>query len=80
MMQEKDAMYKIIMIVGTLMVVGGWIAYGVWRYKTNLEEKKNPTPKPRSEHLEKVQKSFDDYAKKMGEYKRKPYERDEKNG
>ena len=79
MMQEKDAMYKIIMIVGTIMVVGGWVAYGVWRYKINLEEKKNPTPKPRSEHLEKVQKSFDDYAKKMGEYKRKSYERDEEN-
>lgn len=73
-------MYKIIMIVGTIMVVGGWIAYGVWRYKISLDEKKNPTPKPRSEHLEKTQKSFDDYAKKMAEYKLKPYERDEKNG
>ena len=73
-------MYKIIMIVGTIMVVGGWITYGIWRYKISLDEKKNPAPKPRSEHLEKVQNSFKDYAKKMAEYKRKPYERDEKNG
>jgi len=70
-------MYKIIMIVGTTIVAGGWIAYGVWRYKTHLDEKKNPKPKPRSEHLEKVQKSFDEYAKKMANYKRKTYERDE---
>jgi hypothetical protein len=60
LIQEKKAMYKIIMIVGTIAVVGGWIAYGVWRY----------------EHLEKVQKSFDEYAKKMTDYKRKPYERE----
>jgi hypothetical protein len=69
-------MYKIVMIVGTIMVVGGWIAYGVWRYKIHLDEKKNPAPKQRSEHLEKVQKSLDEYAKKMAEYKRKPYERE----
>jgi len=71
-------MYKIIMIVGTTVVVGGWIAYGVWRLRTHLDEKKNPKPKQRSEHLQNVQKSFEDYAKKMAEYKRKPYEREEK--
>ncbi len=69
-------MYKIIMVVGTIIVVGGWIAYGVWRYKTNLEEKRNPKPKRTSEHLQKVQKSFDEYTKKMANYKKKPYERE----
>jgi len=72
--------YKIIMIVGTIVVVAGWIAYGVWRYKTRIEEKKNPKPRRSSEHLGKVQKSFDEYAKKMANYKRKTYERDEKRG
>ena len=69
-------MYKIIMITGTIIVVGGWIAYGVWRYKTHLDEKKNPKPRQKSEHLQEVQKSFDDYAKKMANYKRKTYERE----
>ena len=60
-------------IVGAIIVAGGWIAYGIWRYKTYQEEKNEPERK--TEHLDKVRKSFEEYTKKMGEYKLKPYER-----
>lgn len=60
-------------IVGAIIVVGGWIAYGIWRYRTYLQEKKEPEKK--TEHLDKVRKSFEEYTKKMAEYKLKPYER-----
>jgi uncharacterized membrane-anchored protein YhcB (DUF1043 family) len=68
-------------IAGAIIVAGGWIAYGIWRYKIYQEEKKEPGRK--TEHLEKVKKSFEDYTKKMEEYKLKPYERkkeDKKGG
>ena len=68
-------------IAGAIIVAGGWIAYGIWRYKTYQEEKKEPGRK--TEHLEKVKKSFEEYTKKMEEYKLKPYERkkeDKKGG
>lgn len=60
-------------IVGAIIVAGGWIAYGIWRYKTYLREKNEPERK--TEHLEKVKKSFEDYTKKMEQYELKPYER-----
>jgi len=66
-------MSKIVIITGVIIVAMGWIAYGVWRIITHYTEKNKP--KPTTEHLEKVKKSFDDYTKKMENYKRKPYER-----
>lgn len=61
-------------IVGAIIVAGGWIAYGIWRYKTYLREKNEPERK--TEHLEKVKRSFEEYTKKMKEYELKPYERE----
>jgi hypothetical protein len=76
-----DFTYKIL-IAGVIIVIVGWIAYGIWWYKkVYLEEKKEPGKK--TEHLEKVKKSFEEYTKKMAEYKLKPYERkkeDKKGG
>ena len=66
-------MFKIL-IPAAIIVAIGWIAYGIWRIKIYLDEKNKP--KGKTEHLQKVEKSFDDYAKKMREYKRKPYERE----
>ncbi|MFZ0035402.1 MAG: hypothetical protein WAK60_10520 [Sedimentisphaerales bacterium] len=59
--------------IGVIIVALGWAAYGIWWYKVRQEEKKEPEKK--TEHLDKVKKSFEEYAKKMGEYKLKPYER-----
>jgi len=66
-------MFKIL-IPAAIIVAIGWIAYGIWRIKTYRDEKNKP--KGTTEHLQKVKKSFDDYAKKMGKYKRKPYQRE----
>lgn len=68
-----DFTYKVL-IFAAIIVAGGWIAYGIWRYKIYLEEKREPERK--TEHLEKVKKSFEEYTKKMEQYKRKPYERE----
>jgi uncharacterized membrane-anchored protein YhcB (DUF1043 family) len=62
-------------IIGLILVALGWVAYGIWWYKVQREEKKQPNKK--TEHLDKVKKSFEEYARKMGEYKLKPYERKE---
>jgi hypothetical protein len=75
-----DLTYKIL-IAGAIIVALGWIGYGIWWYRIQQEEKKEPGKK--TEHLEKVKKSFEEYTKKMAEYKLKPYERkkeDKKGG
>jgi uncharacterized protein YoxC len=65
----------IILTIAAVIVALGWIAYGIWWYKVLQEEKKQPNKK--TEHLEKVKKSFEEYTKKMADYKLKPYERKE---
>jgi predicted negative regulator of RcsB-dependent stress response len=67
-----DLTYKIL-IAGAIIIALGWIAYGIWWYKVLQEEKKEPEKK--TEHLDKVKKSFEEYTKKIAEYKLKPYER-----
>ena len=71
-------MAKIILITAAVILAMGWIAYGIWELRVRREEKRNPQPKPTTEHLKKVRKSFADYTKQMENYKLKPYERDEK--
>ena len=44
--------YALFMIVGLIVVVGGWIAYFVWDYKERKEEENQP--KPRSEQVKKT--------------------------
>jgi uncharacterized protein YxeA len=67
-----DLTYKIL-IAGAIIVALGWIGYGIWWYRIQQEEKKEPEKK--TEHLDKVKKSFEEYTKKMAEYKLKPYEK-----
>ena len=59
--------YKIFMIVGVIVVVGGWAAYFLWDYKMRKEEEKQP--KRRSERLQKTHSEVSDWAKKMAEFK-----------
>ncbi len=59
--------YAIIMIVGVILVGGGWIAYFIWDYKQRQEEAKQP--KPQSEKLQKTRSEVSDWAKKMAEFK-----------
>ena len=62
------SLYKIFMIVGVIVVAGGWIAYAIWDYKMRQEEKKQP--KKRSARLQKTQGEVSDWAKQMAEFKK----------
>jgi heme/copper-type cytochrome/quinol oxidase subunit 2 len=59
--------YAIFMIVGLIVVVGGWIAYFVWDYKQRKEEALQP--KRQSARLQKTKSEVSDWAKKMAEFK-----------
>jgi hypothetical protein len=61
-------MYKIFMIIGVIVVGGGWIAYGIYEYKMRQEEKKQP--KQRSTRLKKSQGEVSDWAKQMAAFKK----------
>ena len=61
-------MYKFIMIIGVVLVAGGWIAYAIWDYRLRQEEKKQP-PK-RSARFRKTQSEVSDWAQKMAEYQK----------
>ena len=60
--------YKIFMIIGVIVVVGGWIAYAIWDYKQRQEEQKQPPQK--SQRLQKTQGEIADWAKKMAQFQK----------
>ena len=62
--------YAIFMIVGLIVVAGGWIAYFIWDYKQRKEEALRP--KPQSAKLQKTKSEVSDWAKKMAEFKGPP--------
>lgn len=68
-------MLRIVWIAAAIILATGWIIYGVWRIIDYFQEKKRP--KPTTKHLQKVKKSFEEYAKKMQNYERPTYKRDE---
>jgi predicted negative regulator of RcsB-dependent stress response len=59
--------YAIFMIIGVILVGGGWIAYFVWDYKQRKEEALQP--KPQSAKLQKTKSEVSEWAKKMAEFK-----------
>ena len=60
--------YKVFMIIGVIVVGGGWIAYGIYEYKMRQEEKKQP--RQRSARLRKSQGEVSDWAKQMAQFKK----------
>ena len=67
------SMYKVFMIIGVVVVAGGWIAYAIWDYRLRQEEKKQP--KKRSARFRKTQGEMSDWAKKMAEFQKPRAER-----
>jgi hypothetical protein len=59
--------YAIFMIIGMILVGGGWLVY--WLHERKLDKEEANRPKPRSERLQKTHSELSDWAKKMGEYK-----------
>ena len=62
--------YALIMMIGILVVGGGWIAYFIWDRKQRQEEEKQP--KPQSARVQKTKSEISDWAKKMAEFKGPP--------
>lgn len=59
--------YAIFMIVGGILVGGGWIVYLIWDRKMQQEEARQP--KQYSQRRIKTQSEVSDWAKKMAEFK-----------
>ncbi|MFA5240064.1 MAG: hypothetical protein WC476_10220 [Phycisphaerae bacterium] len=68
-----------LLLIAAIVVALGWVGYGIWYYKMQQEEKKQPIDTKKTEHLNQVKKSFEEYAKKMGEYKLKAYDKKDIN-
>ncbi len=71
-------MFWPVMIVATILVAGGWIAYAIHEHKLNQEEKNKP--KVRSERLQKTHGELSDWAKKMAEFKKPVAKRQARGG
>jgi hypothetical protein len=66
-------MFKTVMIILVAINVLGWIAYGIWQRRQRIEQQKHPQKK--TEHLDEVRKSFEDYAKKLKEFEKPPHKK-----
>lgn len=67
-----------IFIIMLIIVALGWAGHFLWEYKLRQEEKQIPSDQKggkrvKSERLREAEKTFEDYAKKMAEFKKKPY-------
>jgi Tfp pilus assembly protein PilO len=68
-------LFWIIIIISAAVVGLGWIAYLIWDWRQNKLEKQ--MPKQRSERYNQATNSVADYAKKLAEFKKPTYKRDE---
>ncbi len=68
-------LFWIIIIVSAALVGLGWLVYGIWNWRQNkLEEQ---MPKQRSERYKQATSSVADYAKKLAEFKKPEYKKDD---
>jgi hypothetical protein len=68
-------LFWILIIISACVVGLSWIAYLVWDwYQTRLEKK---IPRQRSERYQQASSSVADYAKKLAEFKKPTYKRDD---
>ncbi|HSV99460.1 MAG TPA: hypothetical protein VLI39_04760 [Sedimentisphaerales bacterium] len=63
-------LYGIFMILGVLVVGGGWIAY--WLHNRKLDREEAMQPKQYSQQRKKTSSEVSDWAKKMAEFKGPP--------
>jgi len=64
-----------IIIISAAVVGLGWIVYLVWDWRQNKLEKQ--MPKHRSERYKQATSSVADYAKKLAEFKKPAYKRED---
>ena len=68
-------LFWIIIIISACVVGLGWIAYLIWDWRMNKLEKQ--MPKQRSERYTQATNSVADYAKKLAEFKKPTYKRED---
>lgn len=68
-------LFWMLLILAGAVVVVGWIAYGIWEWRMRKAEKEQP--KERSERYQQATDSVSDYAKKLAEFKKPTYKRDD---
>ncbi len=71
-------LFWILIIAGAVVVGLGWTAYAIWEWRERKLEKERP--KVRSERYEQATSSVADYAKKLAEFKKPTYKRDDSSG
>ncbi len=68
-------MFWKMIIIAAVVLAGGWIAYGIYEYRERKLEKQRP--KERSERYNQATSSVAEYAKKLAEFKKPTYKRDD---
>jgi type VI protein secretion system component VasK len=64
-----------LLVLAAVVVAVGWLAYGIWEWRMRKLEKEQP--KERSERYQQATDSVSDYAKKLAEFKKPTYKRDD---
>jgi predicted negative regulator of RcsB-dependent stress response len=64
-----------IIIASAVVLVIGWIAYGIWEWRERKLEKQRPVE--RSQRYQQATSSVADYAKKLAEFKKPTYKRED---
>jgi flagellar basal body-associated protein FliL len=68
-------LFWILIIAGAVIVALGWIGYGIWEWRERKLEKEQPPV--RSERFQQATNSVSDYAKKLAEFKKPTFKRDD---
>ena len=64
-------MFWKVMISLIVIMALSWAAYAIWNHMEDIKEKNEP--KRKTEHLEQIQKSFEEYTKKVASFKKPPH-------
>jgi len=65
--------FTIVWVCAVSFLAVAWIAYWIWNYVQDQREKKQP--KAGTKHLSQVKQSFEEYTRKVENYKKPTYKR-----
>ena len=68
-------MFRKVWIIAAAVLALCWAAYGIWTMIERRREKRRP--KPTTKRQQQAKQSFEEYVKKMKEYKKPIYKRDD---
>ena len=69
------ALFWKLIIASAIVVAVAWAVYGIWEYRQNKLEKEQP--RERSDRYQQATGSVADYAKKLAEFKKPTYKRED---